>query len=91
MTVLFNIVVLYLIKPTFLLDKGNDDHLDKLMMIMLVVVVVWMIPWFCYKRDRKFEKILIRQSKKSQNFKFQHHLNFIKRCYGHNIILRSKY
>ena len=52
MTVSFNIVVLYLIKPTFLLDKGNDDRLDKLMMIMFVVVVVWMIPLYCFKGDR---------------------------------------
>ena len=48
MTVLFNIVVVYLIKPTFLLDKGNDDRLDKLVMIMFVVDGL-MIPWYCYK------------------------------------------
>ena len=48
MTVSFNIVVLYLIKPTFLLDKGNDDRLDKLVMIMFVVDGR-MIPLFYYK------------------------------------------
>ena len=46
------------LKPTFLLDKESDDHLDKLMMIQHFVVG-WMIPYF--KRRKK--KIINKDEK----------------------------
>ena len=48
------------LKPTFLLDKESDDHLDKLMMVQHFVVD-WMIPYF----KRREEKRKLKMTKTS--------------------------